>query len=173
MYLLICITVIFIVFTVLIYYIFFMCYFFSVAYALLTSKTQLQYKRMFLALKGLRPDVKPRRMMLDFEKAVRNPAEEVLEVMDIKGCYFHFRQSTMKKRRKMKYNMKKEDTRLVAYLLDALAFLPVEQVTTGETHIYVAHNFPIMISTYDIEPQVKLAYILFCLCFSSFLHISQ
>ena len=45
-------------------------------------------------------------MMLDFEKVVRKPAEEVLEVKDIAGCWFHFRQATMKKRKELKWNLK-------------------------------------------------------------------
>ena len=108
------------------------------AYALLTSKRETEYKRLFTALKKLRPAVKPDRMMLDFEKAVRKPAEEVLEVKDVAGCWFHFRQATMKKRKELKLNLKNEAIRKVADMLDALAFLPVDKVTRGETQMYIA-----------------------------------
>ncbi len=106
-------------------------HFFPVAYALLTTKREPEYKRMFTALKELRPSVKPDRLMMDFEKAVRNPAEEILKVSDIAGCWFHFRQATMKKRKALKLNLKNENIRKAADMLDALAFLPLGKVTRG------------------------------------------
>ena len=101
------------------------------AYALLTTKKEKEYRRMFTVLKGLRPSVKPERIMLDFEKAVRKPAEEVLEVSDIAGCWFHFRQATMKKRKALKMKLTDDTIRKVADMLDGLAFLPIDKVTRG------------------------------------------
>lgn len=104
--------------------------------SLLTSKYEKDYKRLFRALMNLCPELKPHRMMLDFEKAVRNPARDVLGVENIAGCWFHFRQATMKKRRKFKINMIDDTNRKRIAMLDALAFLPVEQVTIGESQMY-------------------------------------
>ena len=109
---------------------------YSVAYVLLTSKFKREYMRMFQAIKSLCPDVKPDRLMIDFETAVRGAAFDVLEVEHVAGCNFHFRQATGRKRQKtpslVTAYYASDSVRRTCDMLDALAFLPVDQVRKGK-----------------------------------------
>lgn len=74
---------------------------FSLVYALLPSKTQADYNRMFTYLKeelqnqGLQ--MSPQSVMADFELAVIQSLEMQLPGIEIQGCYFHFSQCLWRK----------------------------------------------------------------------------
>ncbi|KAF0716852.1 Uncharacterized protein FWK35_00029148 [Aphis craccivora] len=60
------------------------------AYILLPNKKEETfYKRMFLALKTLHPQLRPKFIMFDFEKGAMNAAKYVFLAVDIKSCFFH------------------------------------------------------------------------------------
>ncbi|XP_022171031.1 uncharacterized protein LOC111034225 [Myzus persicae] len=62
-------------------------------YILLPNKKEDTYKRMFLALIFLKPQLNPKSMMFDFEKAAMNASKYVFPSINIKGCFFHLTQS--------------------------------------------------------------------------------
>jgi hypothetical protein len=66
-------------------------------YALLPNKNEDTYRRLFMALNGLREGLAPRSILVDFEMAAINAARALYPGSDIRGCYFHFQQSLWRK----------------------------------------------------------------------------
>jgi len=60
-------------------------------YKLLRNKKEDTYKRMFLAIKFLKPQLNPKSMMFDFEKAAMNASKYVFPSINIKGCFIPFK----------------------------------------------------------------------------------
>ena len=94
---------------------------------------------MFNEIKKICPEADPTRMMLDFEPAVREPAKRIMGVRIAKGCNFHFRQATLKRRRTKEPALQKAYyeygcVREVVDMLDGLAFVPPDDVKAGKLY---------------------------------------
>lgn len=107
---------------------------FPLVYALLPSKTEAVYKRLLQILKSLQPNLDPKFMMLDFELAFSNAAEHEFEELQIKFCFFHFRQALYRNIGALGLKQR-YDTDNVFNLkikcLAALAFLPIDKVKSS------------------------------------------
>ncbi|KAL8614049.1 hypothetical protein ACOMHN_023284 [Nucella lapillus] len=120
----------------------------SCVYALLPNKTQETYEQMLQAILDrcdelqLMPD--PSQVIVDYEKAVIQALHSKLgEHVEVKGCFFHLTQSTWRRIQQLGmtalYN-NNDDVKLFCGMLDALAFLPVDEVPTGME--YLRDNTP-------------------------------
>jgi hypothetical protein len=103
------------------------------AYILLPNKKEETYKRMFLALKSLHPQLSPKSIMFDFEKGAMNAAKCVFPSVDIKGC-FHLCQSIWRQIQsnglQSKYS-NDSDFALNLRKLAALAYIPENDVLSA------------------------------------------
>ena len=112
-------------------------------YALLQRKTQYTYEELFQALLDkcnsmeLYPD--PRTILVDFEQAVISAIQSTLgNDIQVRGCFYHLTQATWRKIQELGLVRKyrdDEDFKLFCGQLDALAFLPIEDIPEGITYI--------------------------------------
>ena len=65
-------------------------------YALLSTKTELVYRKFLLKLLELKPALNPLCIMIDFEKAALNAFENTF-LSVVSGCFFHFSQNIYRK----------------------------------------------------------------------------
>ena len=115
----------------------------GVTYALLQRKTQDTYEELFQALLDkcnsmeLYPD--PRTILVDFEQAVISAIQSTLgNDIQVRGCFYHLTQETWRKIQELGLVRKyrdDEDFKLFCGQLDALAFLPIEDIPEGITYI--------------------------------------
>ena len=106
-------------------------------YALLTSKEGIQYAAVLRSVVsaakefGIR-NFKPRRLMTDFEKGIINACSDVFPDATINGCFFHMSQSVYRKIQNTGlqdlYNSIDREAKIFTHMLNALAFLPVDEV---------------------------------------------
>lgn len=115
----------------------------SCVYALLPNKTQQTYEAMLTALieycsgLGFQPD--PTTVITDFELAIINALRTVFGMnIQIHGCFYHLTQSTWRKIQNLglvPLYRSNEEVKLFCGMLDALAFLPVQEVQEGLDHL--------------------------------------
>ena len=82
---------------------------------------------MFEILKNLVPNLAPKRILLDFEKAAMNAAKIAFPQTDMRGCYFHLAQSITRKVSSVGLKTTFEnnlDMKLKLKSLAALSFVP-------------------------------------------------
>ncbi|XP_022169656.1 uncharacterized protein LOC111033288 [Myzus persicae] len=104
------------------------------AYILLPNKKEETYKRMFLALKTLNPQLSPKSIMFDFEKGAMNAAKCIFPSVDIKGCFFHLCQSIWRHIQSSGLQSKysnDSDFALNLRKLAALAYIPENDVVSA------------------------------------------
>ena len=107
-------------------------------FIMLPNKTEETYFRMFSALieciefKGMTTNVTD--ASIDFELAARNAVLRAIGNISLHFCYFHFCQTTWRKLQQLGlatlYNTNDEFS-LLSRKVNALAFLPVDDVTKG------------------------------------------
>lgn len=101
-------------------------------FALLPSKTQECYERLFNILKDLQPDLHPRSIMTDFELAVIQAVRTTFQDANISGCFFHLAQCLWRKVQAHGYVdlYREDDGEFATWLrcLPALAFVPEDDV---------------------------------------------
>lgn len=108
-------------------------------YALLPGKSQEIYEELFHSLDqkceemGLTPD--PTTVITDFEQAVLNAFRATFgDHVDHKGCFFHLTQNTWRCIQRLglvELYKRHDEIKLYCGMLDALAFLPIEDVSEG------------------------------------------
>ena len=103
-------------------------------YACLPNKQQKTYKKFWAALwdhLGMEDDDDSKTLLVDFEKASYQAAQEEFEEIDLGGCFFHFKQALHRHVQdlglQVKYGIDPE-FRMRVSSLGALAFLPVADV---------------------------------------------
>ena len=64
----------------------------SFVYFLTPNRTKVTYRRMFEKLKELRPNLLPLSIMTDFEQATQNAFLDTFPSIELRSCFFHFRQ---------------------------------------------------------------------------------
>ena len=110
-----------------------------VVYALLQHKAQETYEELFNVLIGrcnqLRYQIDPDNVILDFENAAIQALSRVIgQDVHVKGCFYHHTQSTWRKIQDLGltgiYN-EDEEFKLICGMMDALAFLPPDDVQEG------------------------------------------
>jgi hypothetical protein len=112
-------------------------------YFLLQKKNLNTYSRMFEILKELLPNLSPRKVLVDFEKACMSAALIAFPQTDVKGCHFHLCQSLIRKINSVGLKAAFEsdiEVKLKLKSLAALAFVPVQEVRTVFDE--VAATFP-------------------------------
>lgn len=62
-------------------------------YCLLPNKKEITYVTVLNKLKDLKPDLKPKSVMLDYELATLNAFQKVFPGIKCRGCIFHMNQS--------------------------------------------------------------------------------
>ena len=120
----------------------------SVAYALLTNKTQQTYEELLEALVDgcceRNWDGDPKTIILDFEIAAIQAIRSVIgNHVRIQCCFYHLTQSTWRKIQELGLSnlyRDSEEFRVHCGMLDALALLPTQDVCRGMA--YVQDNFP-------------------------------
>ena len=110
-------------------------YLFPCVYALLNSKSESTYDRIFLKLLEIEPVLNPSSIMVDFEKASMNSLETHF-IASISGCFFHLAQNIYRKiqseglssqyNQDMEYGIKLK-------MLASLAFVPEHDVIDSFT----------------------------------------
>ncbi|XP_022162593.1 uncharacterized protein LOC111028312 [Myzus persicae] len=113
--------------------------FITAAFILLKNKTESSYEEMLkiiihkFAERNLFPD--PQIINVDFEKAVINAIKTVIgEDVQIQGCFFHLCQSTHRKIQQLGLEQLYRSNEEFAHfcgMLDSLAFLPINDINTG------------------------------------------
>lgn len=66
-------------------------------FCLLTGKKEELYESLFTKIKKLCPNLRPKRILVDFEKAIHNAVEKIWTESKIFGCRFHLGQSWYRK----------------------------------------------------------------------------
>jgi len=120
----------------------------SVVYAFLQHKTQDTYEELFKAVLEkyaeyhLYPD--PLTVMLDFEQATLQAITAVLGTeVNIRCCFYHLTQSSWRKIQELGLSTiykESEEIKLFCGMVDSLAFLPLEDVSTGMN--FLKNNTP-------------------------------
>lgn len=100
-------------------------------YGILPDKKQNTYVK-FLRLIKKHVTNNPRFVNCDFEKAAINAFKKVFQCEEIHGCFFHLSQAWYRRiQSKIKEWNKNENFRITYRKLQALAFLPVDDVSDG------------------------------------------
>lgn len=103
-------------------------------YLLLPNKKQVTYFTAFNEVKKLSANLCPDSIMMDFEKAVINVCKEIYPSAQIRGCFFHFKQSIYRKVQelglKKRYDTDSVFSSRIRYLA-ALAFVPEAEVANA------------------------------------------
>ena len=100
-------------------------------YFLLQRKNLATYNRMFEIMKGLLPNLSPRKILVDFEKACISASLIAFPNTEVKGCYFHLCQSLIRKINTAGLKIEFEsdiEVKLMLKSLPALAFVPMQEV---------------------------------------------
>lgn len=107
-------------------------------YALLSSKTQLQYAAVFEAVRSSAAEYgiancEPRSIMSDFELGIVNAAEEKFPNAKIELCFFHLKKSLYRNVQELGLQVPYQDhadssVRDFCHMLAALAYVPVNDV---------------------------------------------
>ena len=102
---------------------------YPVFFILTKHKAKVVYDEIFNIIKNL--GVRVRLFMSDYEKATRSSFRNVFEGITIKGCWFHYCQSLVKKVKDLKfgkeYTTNTEINELIR-LFFSLAFVPPENI---------------------------------------------
>ena len=105
-------------------------YIFPCVYGLLEAKNERTYDQMNLKLLELEPELNPKSIMMDFEKAAMNFFENHFNA-SVSGCFFHLAQSVYRKIQAegltTRYQQDKEFA-LKLKMLPCLAFVPENDV---------------------------------------------
>ena len=124
---------------------------FPCAYALMTSKSEENYNRLFRKLLEFEPALNPAATMVDFEKAAINAFEEIF-IAVVSGCFSHLSQNVYRKIQSeglvTQYINDREFATWIK-MLPSLAFVPENEVT--DCFNLLMQNFPksaINVATY-------------------------
>lgn len=102
-------------------------------FALLSNRTQIIYEKLFSALKHLKPELSPKTIMTDFERASLKAISSVFPEARQTGCFFHFKQCLFRKIQANTELYQKYKTEPAVSMelnkLGALAFIPVDDVS--------------------------------------------
>ena len=112
-------------------------------YALLAGKSQAMYETMLRGIEekcaSISIDLDPLTIVADFELAAWQAAKAVFgQHVETKGCFFHLTQSTWRKIQQLGLaELYKTDENIKQFcgMLDALAFLPCDEVTIGMEYL--------------------------------------
>jgi len=112
---------------------------FPLVYCLTPNRTTPTYVRMLTALKNLCPELAPKMIMSDFEKASVNAFQEVFPGSENKGCFFHLSQCFYRHVQKLpevlhRYSTDSDFCLQLRFLI-ALAFVPPEDVAATFEHL--------------------------------------
>ncbi len=99
-------------------------------YFLLPNKTAETYERMFQIVRQKVP-IQPSKLILDFEKGAHQAFHQVYPDVPTAGCYFHLKQSVLRKVQEFGLKQRYEqdlDYQILVRSITALAFVPPAQV---------------------------------------------
>lgn len=121
-------------------------------YALMAEKSKEAYKRLLPVviskIVGLELYPKPDAIITDFEASAMLAVKDIFEDgVQVTGCFFHLCQNTFKHIQQhglVKAYKTEPDVKLHCGMLDALAFLPVEDVKKGMEYLWATCPFSMM-----------------------------
>jgi len=90
-------------------------------YALLPGKSQVVYETLLREVKKLCPNMKPSRIMTDFETAATNTFRNNFKNAKVIGCFFHFKQALLRR-------FQKHDAVWKTYNVDLLSTLQIHMI---------------------------------------------
>lgn len=99
---------------------------------LCVDKTQATYDDIFTALLQLEPEIKPKHIMFDFERALINAATDHFKGTSLHGCNFHFCQAIWRHIQSVGLQSEYSKNAVFAHkikMLMALAFVDPNDVT--------------------------------------------
>ncbi|CAD5126447.1 DgyrCDS14576 [Dimorphilus gyrociliatus] len=101
------------------------------AFAFMGSKRKTAYKKLFKAIQDLTNGHSPKKVVVDFEKAIWKALSFTYPEANIKGCVFHWTQAIYRKIQELglckMYKEKKAEYRIMKKLM-ALPFLPSDLI---------------------------------------------
>ena len=105
-------------------------------FILLPGKSEEIYTRMLEQLKQLRPQLNPRKIISDFEKAILNSFHNIFPFASQHGCFFHFTEAVFKQLQAHGLQSEYENNKGRRFThefrqLVSLAFLPENEVEIG------------------------------------------
>ncbi|KAF4527869.1 hypothetical protein B566_EDAN014789 [Ephemera danica] len=102
------------------------------AFILLPGKSQHLYDRAFQALHNLRPDMQPKKVLIDFERGAKNALQREFPGIVVKGCNFHFAQCVWRQIQSIPDILRRfkadEDFAVQLKMLISLSFVPSNDV---------------------------------------------
>ena len=114
-------------------------------YALMASRTEDRYTRLFAELKSLEPTLSPDTILTDFERAAINAFKENFPNSSQKGCFFHFSQSIFRSIQSNGLQQQYENSTEFALkmrMLAAIAYVPVSEVVTTFESLCDSDEYP-------------------------------
>ena len=100
-------------------------------YALLPNKSREMYNRLFNQMKTLRPNMMPRTIMIDFERATLQAVTDAFPTATVNGCFYHLQQNIIQKIQseglQVQYQTNR-DVELQARMIAAIAFVTLANV---------------------------------------------
>lgn len=104
---------------------------FPLIYVLCNGKNQITYIKIWNVLKGLRPELKIRRIQLDFERAAINAVKEAFPQVNVNCCFFHLSQNIFRKI--CNFGLRQRYIQDVDFahkmrMIAAIAFVPLDKV---------------------------------------------
>ena len=118
-------------------------------YAILPSKTQNDYNRLFELLKILRPSLNPIAIKVDFEAGLISTLQRNFPRIRISGCYFHLCQAIDRQVKFKGLTSLYETNRTVkkyVKCLSALVFVKKEEIVETFNLLFNADDFPLCLT---------------------------
>ena len=106
----------------------------STCHACMPNKSREMYNRLFTELKALRPNMMPRTIMIDFERATLQAATDAFPTATVNGCFYHLRQNILRKIQTEGLQVAYQSNRDVeeqARMIAAIAFAPLAEIETA------------------------------------------
>ena len=116
-----------------------------IVYILLPSKTEIIYKKMLRVVTHLIPDLNPRIIICDFEKAAINAFKLFFPGSIISGCLFHLGQNIHKKVKSLGLAsdyLNEPNTKKFVKAIICLSFIPFEFVKITFIWLREHERFP-------------------------------
>ena len=102
------------------------------------NKQQATYVTLLRELCRLDPELSPRSITIDSEKASRNGLQEIFPDATIQGCFYHLSEAIYRKIQSIALQQEYQtnvDLSLKIRMLAALAFVPVEDIVASFEHL--------------------------------------
>jgi len=132
-------------------------HYFPALYALMTRKTRELYNGVLSKIKELAPEFQPEEVMTDYEQALASACTAIFgENATVVGCFFHYKQSIVRKFRQLGLSAEQqrtEEVQLVLKCLLSLPLLPGNEIAAGLSDV---SNSSLILSEDVLPAMVKM-----------------